>query len=190
MGARNPKDVEYVSSRCCVTFFLWNSNTDNTDKRHPLKLEEKTMLAPHKFFLFSIVLFSLLQATQDPKQALNDQLFEAVRKGDAAAVTALLDKGADVNAKFRYGQTALFKAVERGHTNVVKVLLDRGADVIKFATTGGVNSGTALATRMFADEARALVDTAHAYGRKVAVHAHGAEDATGVVKTVVIPLKG
>ena len=59
---------------------------------------------------------------------------------------------------------------------VVRRQIDRGADVIKFATTGGVNSGTAAsATRMFEDEARALVDTAHAYGRKVAVHAHGAD---------------
>src|SRR5688572_32889130 len=82
------------------------------------------MLA-HKFFLLSLL---ALLFTQD-KQALNDQMFEAVRKGDAAAVTALLDKGADVNAKFRYGQTALFKAAERGHAAVVKVLLDRGVDV-------------------------------------------------------------
>ena len=58
---------------------------------------------------------------------------------------------------------------------VVRRQIDRGADVIKFATTGGVNSGTGLATRMFAEEAKALVDTAHAYGRKVAVHAHGAD---------------
>jgi imidazolonepropionase-like amidohydrolase len=58
---------------------------------------------------------------------------------------------------------------------VVRRQIDRGADVIKFATTGGVNSGTGLATRMFEDEAKALVETAHAYGRKVAVHAHGAE---------------
>lgn len=57
----------------------------------------------------------------------------------------------------------------------VRRQIGRGADVIKFATTGGVNSGTGLATRMFEDEARALVETAHAYGRKVAVHAHGAE---------------
>ena len=55
----------------------------------------------------------------------------------------------------------------------VRRQIGRGADVIKFATTGGVNSGTGLATRMFEDEARALIDTAHAYGRKVAVHAHG-----------------
>ena len=58
---------------------------------------------------------------------------------------------------------------------VVRRQIDRGADVIKFATTGGVNSGTGLATRMNEDEARALIETAHAYGRKVAVHAHGAE---------------
>jgi imidazolonepropionase-like amidohydrolase len=58
---------------------------------------------------------------------------------------------------------------------VVRRQVDRGADVIKFATTGGVNSGTGLATRMYEDEARALVETAHAYGRKVAVHAHGAD---------------
>jgi imidazolonepropionase-like amidohydrolase len=58
---------------------------------------------------------------------------------------------------------------------VVRRQVDRGADVIKFATTGGVNSGTGLATRMYDDEAKALVDTAHAYGRKVAVHAHGAD---------------
>jgi len=86
------------------------------------------MLALQKFFLYSVLALLFIQ-TQDPKQALNDQLFEAVKKGDAAAVTALLDKGADVNAKFRYGQTALFKAAEKGHAAVVKVLLDRGADV-------------------------------------------------------------
>ena len=83
--------------------------------------------------LLSILLFSLaLLVPQTPapsKEQLNDQLFEAVRKGDAAAVTAVLDRGADVNAKFRYGTTALFKAAERGNADVVKVLLDRGVDV-------------------------------------------------------------
>jgi len=86
------------------------------------------------FLLQKVCLFSLLalffqQTTPDPKQALNDQLYEAVRKGDVAAVTAALDKGADVNAKFRYGTTALFKAAERGNAEITKVLLDRGADV-------------------------------------------------------------
>jgi ankyrin repeat protein len=70
-----------------------------------------------------------LTAAQDPKQALNEQLYEAARKGDVAEVKAVLDRGADVNAKFRYGATALFKAAERGHTEVVKLLIERGADV-------------------------------------------------------------
>ena len=52
-----------------------------------------------------------------------------------------------------------------------------GADVIKIATTGGVNSriGAGLGAQMFDDEAKAIVDTAHMYGKKVAVHAHGAD---------------
>ncbi|HEY0324580.1 MAG TPA: amidohydrolase family protein [Allosphingosinicella sp.] len=52
-----------------------------------------------------------------------------------------------------------------------------GADVIKIATTGGVNSriGLGLGAQMFEDEARALIETAHLYGRRVAVHAHGAD---------------
>lgn len=87
------------------------------------------MLALHKIVLYSLLALLVPQAQTTSKQDLNDQLFEAVRKGDAAAVTAVLDKGADVNAKFRYGTTALFKAAERGNAEVTKVLLDRGADV-------------------------------------------------------------
>ena len=59
----------------------------------------------------------------------------------------------------------------------VRKQVRRGADVIKIATTGGVNSriGKGLGRQMFADEVKALVDTAHLYGLKVAVHAHGAD---------------
>jgi hypothetical protein len=86
------------------------------------------MLVLQKVVLFSLLALLFQQPTTNPKQELNDQLYEAVRKGDAAAVTALLDRGADVNAKFRYGATALFKAAERGNLEVTKVLLERGAD--------------------------------------------------------------
>lgn len=79
--------------------------------------------------LFLILATPLVTFAQDPKQQLNDQMWEAARKGDVAGVTAALDKGADVNAKFRYGTTALFKAAERGNTDVVKLLIARGADV-------------------------------------------------------------
>lgn len=59
----------------------------------------------------------------------------------------------------------------------VRLQVGRGVDLIKIATTGGVNSriGTGLGAQAFEDEVRALVDTAHLYGKKVAVHAHGAD---------------
>jgi imidazolonepropionase-like amidohydrolase len=59
----------------------------------------------------------------------------------------------------------------------VRLQIRRGVDVIKIMTTGGVNSriGAGLGKQMFDDEARALVETAHLYGKKVAVHAHGAD---------------
>jgi ankyrin repeat protein len=87
------------------------------------------MLVLQKVFLFSLLALLVPQTQTNPKQELNDQLYEAVRKGDAAAVTTALDRGADVNAKFRYGTTAIFKAAERGNAEVTKVLLDRGAEV-------------------------------------------------------------
>jgi imidazolonepropionase-like amidohydrolase len=57
----------------------------------------------------------------------------------------------------------------------VREQISQGADVIKFAATGGVNSNIAggLNQQMFADEMKAIVDTAHMFGRKVAAHAHG-----------------
>jgi imidazolonepropionase-like amidohydrolase len=59
----------------------------------------------------------------------------------------------------------------------VRRQISLGADVIKIATTGGVNSniGLGLGAQMFEDEVRALIETAHLYGKKVAVHAHGAD---------------
>src|SRR5215211_387840 len=87
------------------------------------------MFVLHKILLFSLLALLFPQTPTSSKQELNDQLYEAVRKGDVASVTAALDRGADVNAKFRYGTTALFKAAERGNAEVAKVLLDRGADL-------------------------------------------------------------
>jgi imidazolonepropionase-like amidohydrolase len=57
----------------------------------------------------------------------------------------------------------------------VRKQIRRGVDVIKIATTGGVNSriGVGVGRQIFDDEVKALVDTAHLYGKKIAVHAHG-----------------
>jgi imidazolonepropionase-like amidohydrolase len=59
----------------------------------------------------------------------------------------------------------------------VRSQIGQGAEVIKFMATGGVNSNIAggLGQQMFDDEMKAIVDTAHMFGRKVAAHAHGAD---------------
>lgn len=57
----------------------------------------------------------------------------------------------------------------------VREQVRRGADHIKLTATGGVLSNTAagLEQQFFDDELKAIVDAAHAMGRKVTAHAHG-----------------
>ena len=74
--------------------------------------------------MFFVSLLSLNSYADDAKD-----LIEAALKGDTAGVKALLDKGADVNAKGKYDQTALILASENGHTQIVNLLLNKGADV-------------------------------------------------------------
>jgi len=59
---------------------------------------------------------------------------------------------------------------------VVRRNVKYGADVIKYCGTGGVFSkGTRVGAQQFTpEEVAAIVDEAHMHGRKVAVHAHGA----------------
>jgi ankyrin repeat protein len=77
-----------------------------------------------------VVLLPLASAVSaQDKQKLNDDLWDAVRRGDTPAVKTLLDGGADVNARWRYQQTPLFKAAERGDVEIVRLLLAHGADV-------------------------------------------------------------
>jgi Ankyrin repeats (3 copies) len=117
-----------------------------------MKLRQTSVL------LFTLLLTSAGVVAQNSKQELNDQLWEATRKGDAAAVTALLDKGADVNAKFRYGSTALFKAAERGHAEVIKVLLARGADVTVKDTFYGATAMTWALSNEHVEAIKALLE--------------------------------
>ncbi|RXT46530.1 Xaa-Pro dipeptidase [Bosea sp. Tri-44] len=65
--------------------------------------------------------------------------------------------------------------------------IKRGADVIKITATGGVLSNTAAGTgrQMFDDEIEGVVEAAHAMGRKVAVHAHGADGVNAALRAGV-----
>ena len=60
-----------------------------------------------------------------------EDLFNAASGGDAAAVQALLAKGADVNAKDNNGGTALDAATAGGHPEVralLQAVLDKAAE--------------------------------------------------------------
>jgi uncharacterized protein len=53
----------------------------------------------------------------------------AVTRGDLPAVRELLRTGTDVDARDRYGQTAIMLAAHRGHGEVVQALAEAGADL-------------------------------------------------------------
>jgi imidazolonepropionase-like amidohydrolase len=71
---------------------------------------------------------------------------------------------------------SIFNGPDRAR-KVVRLHYKEGADLIKAMPSGGVmDLGTnGSGPQMSEDEIKALVDTAHDYGMKVAVHAHGAE---------------
>ncbi len=90
------------------------------------------MTLPITIFLFALTLLPGAAQAPTAQQApapIAEELWAAARAGDAARVTAALDKGADVNAKTRYGATALTFAADKGHLEIVKLLIARGADV-------------------------------------------------------------
>ena len=64
-----------------------------------------------------------------------------------------------------------------GARAAVRDHVKHGANLIKIMTTGGVLSlgDTAQGAQMTSEEVKAVVETAHEYGLKVAVHAHGTE---------------
>jgi len=73
--------------------------------------------------ILAALLLSMLALDQ------GEDLREAARRGDLEKAKALLDAGVPVDAKNRYGATALFFAADRGHISMVELLLARGASV-------------------------------------------------------------
>ncbi|OHB34648.1 MAG: Xaa-Pro dipeptidase [Phenylobacterium sp. RIFCSPHIGHO2_01_FULL_70_10] len=69
----------------------------------------------------------------------------------------------------------------------VRIQISQGAQVIKFAATGGVLSNVAggLGRQMFDDEMKAIVETAHAFGRKATAHAHGKDGVMAALRAGV-----
>jgi cytohesin len=77
----------------------------------------------------------LLVLVLRPLQQLAEELLEASRTGDTAAVLALLDAGADREASDMGGCAALHWAARNGHTATVQALLGAGAECDATFTT-------------------------------------------------------
>jgi len=99
-------------------------------------------------WLVMVPLVAAAALAQQPERANAEALFEAARSGDRARVTALLDRGVDVNAASRYGVTAVGFAADKGQIEIVRLLVERGASLdvtdsfygsrpIDFALRGG-----------------------------------------------------
>jgi uncharacterized protein len=59
---------------------------------------------------------------------LDRALVHAVTVGDIAAVQALLEQGADVNARAATGETVLMLAASAARPELVEILIARGAN--------------------------------------------------------------
>ena len=70
-----------------------------------------------------------IQAMFRGQQSRNQQLLQAAKIGDIKRTKNLIKHGADVDAKGRYGWTALYLATKYNHVKTVQLLLDNGADV-------------------------------------------------------------
>ena len=58
---------------------------------------------------------------------MNKDWSDAIRTEDLEILSAMLDAGADINMRDKYGQTGLMIAARGGKTNVVRLFLSRGA---------------------------------------------------------------
>lgn len=79
-------------------------------------------------------------------------LGRAAAGGDLAAMTALLDHGADPNAAGAYGMTPLATAARHGRVEAIELLLARGADPHRGC---GVNGWTPLLHALHKDQPEA-----------------------------------
>jgi hypothetical protein len=133
---------------------------------------------------FSGALVAVLVTLWAPAADLNEELFAAARKGDTERIRALLDQGADVNAKWRYDATALLMACMRGHAPTVRLLLDRGAKVDVKDTFYGITPLSAAADKGSAEVVKMLLEKG-APGKDEALIAAASGKEIEVVRTVL-----
>jgi imidazolonepropionase-like amidohydrolase len=115
------------------------------------------------------------------RKAINDGLTDGPRVRTAG--TAIGTTGSHADGTNGYNaviqqlpEPEIFNGADAARA-VVRTHVKRGVDVIKIMATGGVLSlgDSSQGAQMTNEEIKAVVETAHDYGLKVAVHAHGTE---------------
>jgi ankyrin repeat protein len=76
----------------------------------------------------SKIIFLLLLSWQSVDINDKEDFLHKASDGDFEQVKAFVEAGVDLEAKNRYGMTALYVAARNGHKDLVKYLLDKGAD--------------------------------------------------------------
>lgn len=100
-------------------------NAKDKRGRSPLSLAEKSghteiveLLRKHR-----------AKDTAEREEKPTQSLRQAAAKGDIKQVKSLISKGADVNAKSKWGQTPLHLAARAGQKDMVELLITKGAEV-------------------------------------------------------------
>jgi imidazolonepropionase-like amidohydrolase len=101
-----------------------------------------------------------------------------VNAGEMISVTAGHGDANGLRRDYAAAERADSSALCNGADDCRRATRDQifmGAEVIKFAASGGVGSNIAggLEAQMTLEEMKAIVDTAHSFGRKATAHAHG-----------------
>jgi hypothetical protein len=59
----------------------------------------------------------------------NETLLHSSATGDSAKVNEMIEKGADVNARDRFGDTSLHLAIKNRHLDIAESLINKGANI-------------------------------------------------------------
>ena len=101
-----------------------------------------------------------------------------VNAGEMISVTAGHGDANGLKREYAHAERQGSSAICNGPDDCRRATRDQifmGAEVIKFAASGGVGSNIAggLEAQMTLEEMKAIVETAHSFGRKATAHAHG-----------------
>lgn len=84
----------------------------------------RTILCQWLFALIYLLLLALIPSAQ-----AESLLWDAISNNDLGKAKTLIDLGADVNERNRYGNPLIHHAVSSGNSELVELLISKGADV-------------------------------------------------------------